>query len=102
MDLFIAAYPEAKWDKILALKDQDTAKAKTFRALLPGGRVPGERLVSLGCGYDYRTRVSRLRDLGIPVKCDDSKEESSCGVFYIDQAFLLAYGQQERAKRRSA
>lgn len=101
VDLFIAAYRDAQWDKILALRNQDTAKARTFRALIPGGRVPGEKLVALRCGFDYRTRVSRLRELGIPIECEDSEEDSSCGVFHIPQTFLLAFEEKEREKWRA-
>ena len=35
VDLFVASFPSAQWDKILALRNQDTAKARVFRTLLP-------------------------------------------------------------------
>ncbi|MCL5884707.1 MAG: hypothetical protein M1377_05120 [Deltaproteobacteria bacterium] len=101
MDLFVASFPLAKWDKILALRNQDTAKAKVFRALLSGGWIPGEKLEAAGGGWDFRTRASRLRDLGIPVE-SRSVTESPCNQYRIPQAFLLAFQEKERQKWRAA
>lgn len=102
MDLFVAAYPDAQWDKILALRSQDTRKAKVFRALLPGGWVPGEKLEAAGGGWDFRTRAARLRNLGIPVESRESTEGRACHEFHIPQAFLLAFEEKEREQRRVA
>ncbi len=100
MDLFVAAFPGARWPEILALRDQDTRKAKVFRALLPGGWIPGERLEAAGGGWDFRTRVARLRDLEIPITSRPSITGSACHEFNIPQMFLLAYEEMERQKRR--
>jgi hypothetical protein len=102
MDLFIASYPLAQWDKILQLRNQDTAKAKVFRALLPGGWVPGERLEAAGGGWDFRTRVARIRNLGVPVVSRESRVERACHEYHIPQMFLLAYEEKEREKWRAA
>jgi hypothetical protein len=102
MDLFVASFPLAQWDKILRLRDQDTAKAKVFRALLPGGWVPGERLEGAGGGWDFRTRVARIRNLGVPVISRESQVDCACHEYHIPQAFLLAYEEKEREKRRAA
>ena len=100
MDLFVASCPLAQWDKILALRSQDTAKAKVFRALLPGGWVPGERLEAAGGGWDFRTRVARLRNLNIPIESRPSQADRACSEYHIPQTFLLAYEEKERQKRR--
>jgi hypothetical protein len=102
LDLFIAAFPNAKWDKILALRDQDTRKAKVFRALRVGGWIPGETLERAGGGWDFRTRVSRLRDLDIPIISRTSPTGRACDEYHIPQTFILAFEEQERQKRRSA
>lgn len=99
MDLFVAAFPNALWEKILALRSQDTAKAKVFRALLPGGWVPGEKLEAAGGGWDFRTRVARLRDLGIPIVSRESIEGRACHEFHIPQLFLLAFEEKVRRGR---
>ena len=101
MDLFVAAFPNAQWDKILALRHQDTAKAKVFRTLLPGGWIPGERLEAAGGGWDFRTRVSRLRELDIPIETRTSSTGSACSEYNIPTAFLLAYEEKERRKWRA-
>ena len=102
MDLFVASFPDAQWDKILALRDQDTRKAKVFRALLPGGWVPGERLEGAGGGWDFRTRVARIRNLGVPVVSRESQVERACHEYHIPQLFLLAFEEKERQKWRAA
>ena len=102
MDLFIASYPLAQWDKILALRSQDTAKARVFRTLLPGGWIPGERLEAAGGGWDFRTRVSRIRDLGVPIETRPSQVDRACSEYAIPKAFLLAYEEKERQKWRAA
>lgn len=102
MDLFIASYPAAQWEKILALRSQDTRKAKVFRALLRGGWVPGEELEAAGGGWDFRTRAARLRNLGIPVESQESPIGRACHEFRIPQTFLLAYHEKERQKWRAA
>jgi hypothetical protein len=102
MDLFIAAFPSAQWDKILALRSQDTAKARVFRTLIPGGWVPGERLEAAGGGWDFRSRCARLRDLGVPVESRTSQVDRACHEYHIPQTFLLAYEEKEREKRRAA
>ena len=102
MDLFLAAFPEAKWDQILRLRDQDTRKAKVFRALRVGGWVPGEALERAGGGWDYRTRVSRLRDLKIPVVSRPSTAGRACDEYTIPTAFLMALEEKEREYRRTA
>lgn len=102
MDLFVAVYQNAQWDKILQLRSQDTAKAKVFRALLPGGWVPGEKLEAAGGGWDFRTRAARLRNLGIPVESRESTEGRACHEFNIPELFLLAFREKEREKWRAA
>ena len=102
MDLFIASFPDAKWPEILALRDQDTRKAKVFRALLPGGWGPREKLEATGGGWDFRTRVARLRDLKIPIESRESPVGAACHEFHIPQTFLLAYQEKERQKWRAA
>jgi hypothetical protein len=100
MDLFLAAFPDAKWAEILALRDQDTRKAKVFRALSYGGWIPGQHLVDVGGGYDARTRCSRLEDLGIPIESRPSKT-STLYERRIPEMFLMAYEEKLR-ERRSA
>jgi hypothetical protein len=102
VDLFIASFPLAQWDKILALRSQDTAKARVFRTLIPGGWVPGERLEAAGGGWDFRTRVARIRNLGVPVESRESQVDLACHEYHIPQLFLLAYEEKEREKRRAA
>jgi hypothetical protein len=101
MDLFVASYPLAQWDKILALRDQDTRKAKVFRALSYGGWIPGQHLVDVGGGYDARTRCSRLEDLGVPIESRPSKT-STLYERRIPTAFLLAHAEKERQRWRAA
>ena len=98
MDLFLAAFPKAKWPEILALQDQDTRKAKVFRALSYGGWIPGQHLVDVGGGYDARTRCSRLEDLGIPVESRPSKT-STLYERRIPEMFLMAYEEMTRQRR---
>jgi len=100
VDLFLAVFHDAKWPEILALRDQDTRKAKVFRRLLPGGWVPGALLEAAGGGWDYRSRCARLRDLGVPVESRPSKT-SSCHEFRIPEIFLMAFEEMSR-QRRSA
>ena len=100
MDLFVASYPLAQWDKILQLQAQDTRKAKVFRALSYGGWIPGQHLVDIGGGYDARTRCSRLEDLGIPIESRPSKT-STLFERRIPEMFLMAY-QEKLRERRSA
>jgi len=100
MDLFLAAFPDAKWPEILALRDQDTRKAKVFRALIPGGWVPGNRLEAAGGGWDFRTRVSRIRDLGVPVE-SKSSQVSECHDYRIPEIFLMAYEEKLNERRAS-
>jgi hypothetical protein len=99
MDLFLAAFPSAKWPEILALRDQDTRKAKAFRALRFGNWTPGEQLEAAGCGWDFRTRVARLRDLGIPVESRPSPTGRACNEFRISTAFLMALEEKQRERR---
>jgi hypothetical protein len=101
VDLFLAAFPNAKWPEILALQGQDTRKAKVFRRLLPGGWVPGALLEATGGGWDYRSRCARLRDLVVPVESRPSKT-SSCHEFKIPELFLLAHAEMENERRRTA
>lgn len=101
VDLFLAAFPSAKWPEILALRDQNTRKAKVFRALLPGGWIPGERLEAAGGGWDFRTRAARLRDMGIPIESKESPVGAACHEFRIPQLFLIAYREKERQKWRA-
>jgi hypothetical protein len=101
LDLFVAAFPSAKWPEILALLDQDTRKAKVFRRLLPGGWVPGALLEAAGGGWDYRSRCARLRDLGVPVESRPSRT-SSCHEFRIPEIFLLAHTEKDNERRRTA
>lgn len=101
MELFAAAFPDAKWPEILALRNQDTRKAKVFRALLPGGWVPGEKLEAAGGGWDFRTRVARLRDLKIPIESRESPVGAACHEFQIPKMFLLVYQEKEREKWRA-
>jgi hypothetical protein len=96
MDLFLAAFPSAKWPAILALGNA-TAKGRVFNALRYGTWVPGERLAQVG-GYDYRTRASRLRDLGIPVEAVP-QQDSPCYQFRIPSVFLMAYEEMTRQGR---
>jgi hypothetical protein len=100
MDLFLAAFPQAKWTEILALQGQDTRKAKVFRALSYGGWIPGQHLVDIGGGYDARTRCSRLEDLGIPIESRPSKT-STLYERRIPEMFLMAY-EEKLNERRSA
>jgi hypothetical protein len=102
MDLFVAAFPNAQWDKILQLRDQDTAKARVFRTLLPGGWVPGERLEAAGGGWDFRSRCARLRDLGVPVESRTSQVGRACHEFRIPEMFLLAHAEKDNERRRTA
>ena len=95
MDLFLAAFPNAKWTEILALSDA-TAKGRVFSALRFGTWVSGERLAQVG-GFDFRTRCSRLRDLGIPVETKPSSE-SPCYLYRIPLAFLFAYSEKTRER----
>jgi len=94
VDLFLAAFPNARWTKILELRDQDTAKARVFRTLLSGGWVPGEKLEAAGGGWDFRSRCARLRDLGIPVESRPSQVGRACHEFRIPEMFLMAYGEK--------
>jgi hypothetical protein len=98
VDLFLAAFPQAKWPEILALRNQDTRKAKVFRRLLPGGWIPGALLEAAGGGWDYRSRCARLRDLGVPVESRPSKT-SSCHEFRIPEMFLCAHEEMTRQRR---
>ena len=100
MDLFIASYPLAQWDKILQLRNQDTAKARAFNLLRTRGWTEGERLAEVA-GFDFRTRCSRLRDLGIPVETTAS-DHSPCYLYRIPRVFLMAFEEKEREKRRAA
>jgi hypothetical protein len=93
----LAAFPSAKWAEILALSSA-TAKGRVFHELRFGRWVAGERLAQVG-GFDYRTRVSRLRDLEIPVEAVPQKE-SPCYQFRIPTAFLMAYEEKLRERRR--
>jgi len=86
VDLFLAAFPNAQWPEILALRDQDTRKAKVFRRLLPGG-------------WDFRTRVARLRDLKIPIESRSSQVGTACHEFRIPEMFLMAYEEMTRQRR---
>jgi hypothetical protein len=95
MDLFLAAFPDAKWPEILALNEA-TAKGRVFHALRFGTWIPGERLAQVG-GFDYRTRVSRLRDLEIPVEALP-QADSPCYRFRIPTTFLMAYGEKLRER----
>ena len=99
MDLFAAAFPNAHWTKILDLNDR-TAKGRAFRLLEHGNWVPGEQLADVA-GFDYRTRCSRLRDLGVPVESRAS-ENSACHLFRIPRTFLLVLEEKRREKRRTA
>ena len=99
MDLFLAAFPDAKWPEILALSSA-TAKGRVFHALTRGTWVAGEHLASIG-GFDYRTRVSRLRDLNIPVDALPSLTGSPCYRYSIPTAFLMAY-EEKLNERRTA
>jgi len=99
VDLFLAAFPNAQWPEILALRDQDTRKAKVFRTLLPGGWVPGEKLEAAGGGWDFRTRVARLRDLKIPIESRSSQVGTACHEFRIPEMFLMAYEEMTRQRR---
>ena len=98
MDLFLAAFPNARWPEILAL-NTSTAKGRTFHALRPGAWVRGEDLARVA-GFDYRTRASRLRDLGVPVEAEP-QEDSPCYRFRIPTTFLMAY-EEMRSQRRTA
>lgn len=98
MDLFRTSFPTAKWPEILAL-NSSTAKGRTFHALRPGLWVRGEDLARVA-GFDYRTRCSRLRDLGVPVE-SRSVTDSPCYQFRISSTFLMAY-EEMRNQRRSA
>jgi hypothetical protein len=98
VDLFLAAFPNAKWPEILGLNEA-TSKGRVFHALRFGTWIPGERLAQVG-GFDYRTRVSRLRDLDIPVEAVPQMD-SPCYQFRIPTAFLMAY-QEKLRERRSA
>ena len=99
VELFVAAFPLAKWPEILALSSA-TAKGRAFHLLRSRGWTEGERLAQVA-GFDYRTRCSRLRDLGVPVETMPS-DSSPCYLFRIPTAFLLAYEEKEREKRRAA
>ena len=96
MDLFLAAFPSAKWAEILALS-HTTAKGRAFNRLRFGGWHSGESLAQVA-GFDYRTRCSRLRDLGVPVETAPQKD-SPCYQFRIPTAFLMAYGEKLRERR---
>ena len=96
MDLFLAAFPSAKWPEILALSSA-TAKGRVFHALRFGTWVSGEQLAQVG-GFDYRTRVSRLRDLQVPVEAVPQRD-SPCYQFRIPSAFLMAYEEMTRQRR---
>ena len=96
MDLFLAAFPDAKWPEIMALNEA-TAKGRVFHALRFGTWIPGERLAQVG-GFDYRTRASRLRDLGVPVETEP-QSDSPCYQFRIPATFLMAYQEKLRERR---
>ena len=98
MDLFLAAFSNAKWPEILAL-DHTTAKGRAFNRLRFGGWYSGESLAQVA-GFDYRTRCSRLRDLGIPVETTPSGN-SPCYLYRIPTAFLMALEEKQR-ERKSA
>jgi hypothetical protein len=89
-------FPSAQWEKILAL-DEKTAKGRAFLLLRSRGWTEGERLAQV-CGFDYRTRCSRLRDLGIPVEAEPSAH-SPCFLYRIPPAFIDEY---EYRRRKSA
>jgi hypothetical protein len=72
-----------------------------FRALLPGGWIPGEKLEAAGGGWDFRTRVSRIRDLGVPIESRESQVDRACREYNIPTAFLLAYEEKVREKWRA-
>jgi biotin operon repressor len=86
-------FPTARWPAILRL-DSDTAKGRVFLALRSGGWISGERLADVG-GFDFRTRASRLRDLGIPVETEPSKT-SPCYRYRIPPAFIDEYEWRRR------
>jgi hypothetical protein len=98
VDLFLAAFPSAKWPEILALSSA-TAKGRAFHLMRSRGWTEGERLAQVA-GFDYRTRCSRLRDLGVPVETMPSSE-SPCYLFRIPTAFLMAY-EEKLNERRTA
>lgn len=96
MDLFVASYKEAKWPEILAL-GETTAKGRAFHLLRSRGWTEGERLAQVA-GFDYRTRCSRLRDLGVPVETMPSVD-SPCYLFRIPHTFLMVYEEKLRERR---
>jgi hypothetical protein len=57
---------QARWDKILALRD-DSAAGRAFQHLLRW-KAPATRLADPDvAGLDYRRRIHELRQLGVPV-----------------------------------
>jgi hypothetical protein len=89
-------FPTAQWEKILAL-DEKTAKGRAFLLLRSRGWTEGERLAQIS-GFDYRTRINRLRDLGIPVESVPSAH-SPCYLYRIPLTFIDEY---EIRRRKSA
>ena len=99
MDLFCAAFPQAKWDRLKEL-DHTTAAGRAFRKLLPGERIPAIVLAAPDvAGLDYRRRLSDLRDMGVIIEVSDI-DGRPYKAYRINPTWLMAFG--EKSIRRSA
>jgi hypothetical protein len=89
--------PPPDWGKIFAL-DHTTEKGKMFHILVAAGGnwVHGKSLCDYGCGYDFRTRGARLRDIGVPVY-SRSVPYSNVHEYRIEPWFFTAWAVAKEA-----
>jgi hypothetical protein len=89
--------PPPDWTRINAL-DRTTEKGRMFHELVSadGQWVHGTTLCDRGCGYDFRSRGARLRDIGVPVETRPA-EYSPVYEYRIEPSFIAALRRQAEA-----